>query len=782
MTVRKLDAAAVGLPHFDPGIATDGDVFTLSSHQRARMALEFGLGMPDPGFNMFVVGEDRSGRMTATLDYLGRAVADRRPPDDWVYLNNFRRPQQPRPFRLEAGGARRIAQRIGLLLPQLREALARAFTGEAYEAEVQRVRTATQGDLSQRMAALQAEAKQAGLDILQTPQGPMIAAVGPDGQPAGLDALPEEKRAAAQAAAETIAERMQQVQRDMARIQVEFAKQLVEVNRTVAATATSGLIDAAAVEFQGYHGIGRWFIELREDVIDRHADFLPRPDGAPAQEPPEQRYAVNVFVDNGDTQHPRIVLEANPTYQNLFGRIEYRPLEGGLTTDFTLIRAGALHRANGGVLVLRADALAENPESWTFLKGALRDRCIQIEEPYRTASVPLAGAPKPEPIPLDVKVVIAGAPRWYYAFFSVDPDFQTYFKIKADIDADMDATRANLDCYGGLIRAMAKKEVGADITDDAVARLLAVAARWAAHREKLSARFEMIEDVLVEAAAIARAAGGAVDAATVDAAIDRRRARNGRVEDRMQEAIRRGTIMIDTADAVLGQINALVVRDLGDHAFGAPSRVTARASVGRLGIINIERDVELGGPIQQKGAMVLQGFLAGHFARRFPLSFNVSITFEQSYGGVEGDSASLAEILAILSDLAGLPLRQDLAITGSMNQLGESQAIGGAHHKIEGFFRTCVEAGGLTGSQGVVIPRANEEHLVLRPEVAQAVAEGRFHIWSVETVDEAVALFTGLEAGAPDTAGNYPPDSVYGRAMAQIETFDRILKERVGSL
>ncbi|MEK9661819.1 MAG: AAA family ATPase, partial [Alphaproteobacteria bacterium] len=438
--------------------------------------------------------------------------------------------------------------------------------------------------------------------------------------------------------------------------------------------------------------------------------------------------------------------------------------------------------ANGGVLVLRAEALAAQPHSWAQLKGALRDGCIRLEEMHRTGGVPIAGAPSPEPIPLDVRVVIVGAPQWYYAFFSVDPEFQAWFKVKAEIDAEMPADEANLATYGGLIRGMAARHGVAECTDEAVAYLLGLASRWADDRGKLTAQFELIEDIVAEAAHhVARHDGKSAKQLDRDAMVlarRERRHRNARIEDRVQESIRCGTVMIASAGAVVGQINALTVRDTGDHSFGAPSRVTARTHIGRRGVTNIERESALGGPLQQKGAMVLQGFLAGLFARRLPLSFNASITFEQSYGGVEGDSATLAEALAVLSDLADLPLRQDLAVTGSANQRGEVQAIGGLIRKAEGFYRTCAEAGDLTGTQGVVFPAANEANLILRSEIAEAVAAGRFHLYSVRHVDEALELFTGVAAGTPDSDGNYAPDTVYGRIATQLVAFDKALDAR----
>ncbi len=379
---------------------------------------------------------------------------------------------------------------------------------------------------------------------------------------------------------------------------------------------------------------------------------------------------------------------------------------------------------------------------------------------------------------MNIPRVNSGA-HWYYTVFSADPEFQTYFKVKAEIDVDMDATPENAASYAALIRRIARDHRGFACEDAAVQRLVGMAARWAAHREKLTARFEIVEDVVTEAVELAFKAG--LEAVTLDMVVqatENRHRRNARVEDRMQESIAEGLVMIATAGRVVGQINALTVRDMGDHTFGAPARITARASAGRIGVSSIERQVAMGGPIQQKGVMVLQGFLSGQFARRFPLSFNCSITFEQNYGGVEGDSASMAELLAILSDLSGLPLRQDMAITGSVNQRGDAQAIGGVHYKVEGFFRTCLENGGLTGEQGVVLPRANEKHLILRDEVAQAVAEGKFHVWSVATVDEAAALFMDMPAGERDAAGIYPADTIYGRVMGELEAFDDALYQR----
>jgi predicted ATP-dependent protease len=555
---------------------------------------------------------------------------------------------------------------------------------------------------------------------------------------------------------------------------------------SVGVEAVAPLLDKLEADFNQHAGLARWLVELRADIIENLELLGEPPSGDKAAElateiAAEERYAVNLLVDHGDDPHPQVVVEPNPSYENLFGTIEYRSVNGVAETDFTLIRAGALHRANGSVLVLRADAMAQRGEAWGFLKAALRDGVIRIEELHRQGGMPMAGAPQPKPIPLQVKVVIVGAPRWYYTFFSSDPDFTTYFKVKADIDPDMPADESNLRVYAGLIDATARRySDGCD--KEAMQRLLGEASRWAADRRKLSARYELVEDVIAEAAAIAsRASGGRrarrITAEHVRRALDERRQRNARVEDRSHEQLRDGVVMIDTAGARIGQINALTIRDLGDYDFGLPSRVTARVFVGRHGIVNIERSIEMGGPIQQKGVFIIGGYLNGRFARSYPLSFSATLTFEQNYGGVEGDSASMGELLAILSALSDVPLRQDIAITGSVNQNGESQAVAGVSRKVEGFYRTCAERG-LTGSQGVLIPAANERNLVLSEEVTEAIADGRFHVWSMRDVDDALELLTGLDPGRPDRSGAVPTGSVAARIHASLDRFDAIMRER----
>jgi predicted ATP-dependent protease len=768
MTACEIPAEQLGLPRHDvPDVPAGAGAFDLASHRRAREALAFGLGMREDGYNLLVLGEDRSGRMTATLDFLTRALTGRPAAPDWIYLNNFRSPHRPRPYRLPAGTARRFRDRLSVLIPRLRDALMRAFSAESFQALLRQRTEPARQEAQRRITALRDQASAYGLEVVEGERGVVLA------QAPGAAPKPVET-----AVAQKLARDANTLNRWMAEAEGELTAWRDGVARQLAEQTAGVLLDEALGEFRAEAGLARWLTEMRVDLIERVPLLVGvAPEDLPgALEAMQERYAVNVLVDHGDETSPPVVVEPNPSYENVFGCIDYRQEQGALSTDFTQIRAGALHRANGGVLVLRAEAVAADPELWAFLKGALRDREISIEERHRSGGPPMSSAPRPKPVPLDFKVVMVGHPRWYYLFFADDPDFTTHFKVRAEIDPDLPATPGEIATYVSLIRRIAAKHPEITLRDDAIQQLLGIAARWAEDRSRLSARFELIEDLITEAGTLAKSGPAVVvDAEAVDAAVRLRRQRSGRVEDKIHEAIADGVVMIDVAGSVVGQVNALTVREVGEHAFGAPSRVTARASMGRRGLINIERDVELGGPIQQKGAMVIQGWLMGRFARRTPLSFNCSVTFEQSYGGVEGDSASLAELLAILSDLADVPLRQDLAITGSINQRGQAQAIGGARHKVEGFHRTCLDRGALSGTQGVVLPAVNARNLVLRDEVAADVAAGRFHVWTVDTIDDAVALFTGLEAGTPDAQGEYPPASVYGRVAAALLAFDQRL-------
>jgi predicted ATP-dependent protease len=779
MPATKLDAAEVGMPHFDVPDAGTAGAFDLTSHERARDALSFGLETPGTDYNIYVLGPDRAGRMSATREFIERWLAGRPAAHDWVYVFDFDAPSNPRPLRLAAGTGRRLHDAVADTIPALARELAAAFSSEVYQRQLEQMRAHGENQMQQRLRALDSEARGAGLALVNTPQGALVAALGEDGEPVPVQTLPAQQREALEQRSRGLMEQLASIHRDSARAQRELLLAIKQLNRDVARRAVDALLAGLIEDFRDDSGVTQWLERMVRDIVDHYELFLTTEGNVvlPQSDAPRRRYSVNLLVDRAGDDHSPLVCEHNPTYENLFGSIEYRQVRGGaLDTDVTLIRAGALHRANGGVLMLRADALVVQPALWGFLKAALRDAEIRIEEPYRMNALPIAGTPKPLPIPLSLNVVIIGAPRWYYGVFALDPEFQLYFKVKAEIEPFAEATPENLAHYAGLIKAQAAQH-DIDVAPDAIVRLLAISARWAGHRERLTAAYELVADVLIEASK-QNTRGARIDRAAIDAAIAARRRRNSQIEDRVHQAIEEGTTLIQTRGRVVGQINGLTVQSVGDHTFGAPARITARSSVGRRGVLSIERLVAMSGPIQQKGSLVLQGILMRRFAHAIPLSFDCSVTFEQLYGGVEGDSASMAEYIAIISELADLPVRQDIGITGSINQQGEAQVIGGVHHKVEGFFRACREGGGLTGDQGVILPAQNVKNLVVRDEVRDAVVAGRFHLWSVRTADEALELLLGRPCGERDATGAYPDDSIYGAVMRTLRGFDAILQAR----
>lgn len=721
--MRKLFGSDVAIPRlaWRQGPA---DAFLLGSHSRAREALDLSLRMQAPGYNAFVLGEDRAGRMTATLTYLrnggGRVAAA---PSDWLYLNNFADDAAPLAFRLKAGDGRLFFDALDRVLRRVFTMFDTALASAAHR---------------ERVEALYRDAGEA-----RTMPAPAAS----------------ENVCAADREEAAVAHR--QADADEGRLELD--------RQTLAAILESECPEFLAA-FDGYPEIRRWLQDLRADLL-RHVDGLTSARDEAARRRLFERYRVNLLVDHDGDAAGDVVLEATPTYENLFGQLEYRRVDGVAETSFLMIRPGSLHRANGGILVLRAEALAREELAWRHLKAALRDRVIRIEELHRVGSMPIAGLPRPQPIPLDVKVVIVGGRDCYFRFFVDDAEFHTFFKIKADIDADMEANDDNRSHLGSLICAMAARN-GLRCTPEAVGLLLGLAARFAGRRDLLTAQFELLEDLVCEAGQFSDDPE-AISPDSVYAAWHAQRRRNGRPEKRFFDSVQRGHVAIATKGMVIGQVNALTIRDLGEHRFGRPSRVTARASIGRQGVVNIERVADLGGRVQQKGALVVEGYLRGLFGQQHPMSFDCSITFEQNYGGIDGDSASVAELVAILSALSRVPVRQNLAITGSFNQLGEVQSVGSLIEKVEGFFRATEEERAAGLRHGVVVPASNEGDLVLEDDVAAAVEAGVFSIWTIGRVEEAIDL---LCADGP--AAERSSQTVYAAAAAALVRFDELLWRR----
>lgn len=746
--MRALGAAEIGIPRhsWEPG---KEETFALSSHARAREALDLALSIGAPGFNVYVLGEDRSGRMSATVAYLSAiCTPDQSRRKDWIYLQNFRDARQPLSFGLAVGDGARFSDALRRYVSRLRSMLIAALESDAHRERVKRIHREVDERINERQAALAQAAEEAGFTLEESSEGVRL-------RPSVMDTPDRERNR------DRLSSELDQLEREAGQLRATAEAQALALDRQTLAGLIEGEVADFAAAFADYPALSEWIDDLTEEMI-RDVRNLARP--VPDGESLPAKYSTNLLVDHSRSDEC-VVLEPNPTYENLFGYIEYRRVDGMSETDLQLIRPGALHRANGGVLVLRAEPLAKDETVWTYLKAALRDQVIRIEEPHRSGGMPLIGTPRPDPIPLDAKIVIVGTPDSYYNFFSGDPDFKTYFKIKADIDPDMPATPDNLNILGSLIDRMAARQ-GVLCTADAIGLLLGLSSRHAMRRDTLSSRFELIEDLLHEAGRLVPQ-GGRLKPDAILTAWHARYRREARAEERFHLSMRRRHVAISTSGAVIGQVNALTIRELGDSHFGRPSRLTARASVGHRGLINIERITELGGRTQQKGALVVEGYLRGTFARRHPISFDCSITFEQSYGSIDGDSASVGELVAIISSLSGLPARQELAVTGSFNQLGELQAVGDVIEKVEGYYRVTARerADGLR--HGVVLPAANAHDLVLEDEVAAAVAAGSFSIWAVERVEEAVELFLGV-----------PSAEAYERTAATLKTFDGLIRDR----
>lgn len=784
----------VDLEQFDFETTADLEAFEgVLGQPRAVEAVNFGIGIDEEGYNVFALGPTGTGKHSLLLDFFKQRAQDKPVPPDWAYVNNFEQSHRPRAIEFPAGKGTEFAQDMEDLIEELRAALESTFESEEYQNRRQDIQEEVQQEQESSLEHLRERAESEGFTLLRTPAGLGFAPVreGEVVEPQDYQQLPEEEREKLEEQVSELQDELQQIMRQMPRIQREAQERLRELNREMANLAVGGLIEELREKYAEMPAVVEYLEEVEKDVVENVRDFLPQQDegatpqfmqsrgmGAMAESRRQmamRRYRVNVIVDHGDSEHGPVIDEDHPTYPNLVGRVEHVPQMGALLTDFSLIKAGALHRANGGYLLLDARKVLLQPYAWEGLKRALRSQEIRIESPGQAYGLITTISLEPEPIPIELKVALVGDRLLYYLLNSLDPEFDQLFKVMADFDGSMDRSAEMQQSYARLIATLVRKEELRALDKAAVARVIERSARLAGDAEKLSARMRTVTDLLREANYWASENGnGVITVEDVDRAIEAKVYRGDRLREKMQESILRETILIDTEGAVAGQINGLSVIMLGDFAFGRPNRITARVRLGKGEVVDIEREVELGGPIHSKGVMILGGFLGARYAEDHPLSLSASLVFEQSYAGVDGDSASSAELYALLSAIAEIPIRQSFAVTGSVNQHGKVQAIGGVNEKIEGFFDIC-QARGLTGDQGVLIPAANVKHLMLRKDVVAAVETGDFHIHPVETVDEGIELLTGLEAGERGEDGKYPEDSVNGRVQAAL---NRLAEQR----
>ncbi|HJV67011.1 MAG TPA: ATP-binding protein [Geomonas sp.] len=738
--------------------------------ERALASIDFGLGMSNHGFNIYLAGEPGTGRSTTICNLLKKRVPESPPPSDWCYVNNFCNPDAPIALSLPAGKGTELAADMRELLDYVRANIPTALESKDYETDRVRIIEEYQEKNGEIFSDLEQEASDNGFALQRTVSGLVIVPQkeGRNYTQDEYEALEPDERERMDGMGRVLTEKLNDALRQVRENEKSLRDDLAKLDRELGLSAIGHHLDPLKEKYAGFQKVLHYLECVQEDLLLNLEDFKPQAPPPqipglrlPRQEPTFERYEVNVLVENDPESGAPMVFETNPTYNNLFGRIENVMQMGGMaSTNFTLIKPGALHRANGGYLILDAREVLINPFAWESLKRCIRNSEIKIEdvlEQYRFMTVVSL---KPEPIPLHAKIIMIGSLWIYYLLFYMDPDYRKFFKVKAEFDSRVTRTPEVMQDYALFVATHCKREGLLPFNASGVAALLEHAARQVEDQERISAQFMELSDMIREASYWAELGGSqVVDRKWVHKAIEQKVYRSNRIEERIQEYIEEGTILCDTEGGVVGQINGLSVITLGDYTFGRPSRVTTRVSLGRAGMVNIEREVKLSGPIHDKGVLILTGYLRGKFAQDRPLSFSASICFEQSYEGVEGDSASSTELYSLLSAFSGLPIRQGIAVTGSVNQLGQVQPIGGVNHKIEGFYAVC-KAKGLTGEQGVVIPKLNERNLMLNDEVVEAVRDGKFHIWSVADIDQGIEILTGVTAGKAGADGSYPEGSV----------------------
>ncbi len=750
------------------------------AQDRAVEAITFGVGIRCEGFNLFVLGPAGTGKTTAIKRFLASEAAKLPTPPDWCYVNNFADPQRPRALCLPPGRAHLFQADCERLLQELKTGVPRAFESEAYEQNRQTILEELQKQTSDELESLRKRAEELGFGLGKTASGFMIVPMlrGKPLKPEGFEGLDEETK-------QLVNQRMEEVQKDLAAtrrrirdLEREAKSRLDGIDRDVATSAVDHLIEEVKDNYADHETVQAYLEAIREDVI-ANVDLFRR-DQSGAQGPPDptamlrqgldpfDRYRVNVLIEHREDGGAPVVVEPHPTCQNLLGRVEHQVHMGALYTNFLMAKAGALHRANGGFLVVEAMELLKQFFAWDQLKRTLKNRRIRIEEPGEQFRLYSTVTLEPEPIPLNVKVVLIGSPWLYYLLHAYDPEFQELFKVQAEFSDRVTRTPDTILTFARLLSTCCEAEKLKPFDRGAVAKLVEHSSRLVEDQDKLATQFSHLLDVAREACFRAGQNGHQrVMAEDVRNAISAKIRRANRLEELLQELVLDRTLLVDTEGAVVGQVNGIAVIQLGEYHFGKPSRITARTFLGRGGIIDIEREARMGGRIHSKGVLILSGYLGGRYVQQTPLALSASLAFEQVYEEVEGDSASSAELYAILSSLSGLSIKQGFAVTGSVNQQGEVQAIGAVNAKIEGFFDVC-RARGLTGDQGVLIPASNIRHLMLREDVVEAVAAGQFQIFPVQTIDEGIALLTGREAGDRGPDGSFPEGSVNRLVQARL--------------
>ncbi len=784
---RKCDPTKLGFKN----TSSIKEIVNIVGQERASEAIDFGMNISYPGYNIFVLGPAGMGKREIVEDFFKEKAKSDPTPSDWIYVNDFENPDKPDAIELPPGIGTQYQQDINKLILEMQTALSAAFESEEYQNRRQAVFESFKEKQSELFDELQQKANEQNLAMIKTPSGIAFAPKDEEGVMSAeeVNKLTADDREEINKNIEELQEILQRILQQVPIWQREMQEEIKKLNKEMANFAIGGLINETIEKYKDHKEINAHIEQIQDQVVKNASAFLPSNGGEPtsflevisqhgdAQTSLMEQFKVNVIIDNDNLEGAPVIFENHPTYTNLIGRVEHFAQMGTLRTDFRMIKSGAMHRANGGYLIIDARKLLTQPYSWDGLKRALQSKEIEIESIGQALSLISTVSLKPEPIPLNLKIALIGDRLLYYLLLQHDPEFTELFKVEADFETEIEWNEVNQDLYAKFIGSIIRKENTTPFNNSAVARLIEHSARLSSDSERLNTRIQNLHELIVESDYWAKKfKHDEVTRADVQKAIDAQIRRADRLKDKFQESILRDINLISTEGEQIGQINGLSVYSLGSYMFGKPTRITAQISLGKGQVIDIEREVEMGGPIHSKGVLILAGFLRGRYAQKVPLSLSASLVFEQSYGGVDGDSASSTELYALLSRIAEIPLKQNLAVTGSVNQLGQVQPIGGVNEKIEGFFDIC-EKRGLTGDQGVLIPKANIKHLMLRQDVIDSVAAGKFHIYPVKNIDEGIRILTGIEAGEINEDGTYPENSINALVNAKLEKMARRLTE-----
>jgi len=760
--------------------------------ERAIEALKLGLGIKDAKnrYNIYVAGDPGTGKMSAVERFLSRAAADEPQPPDLCHVHNFDNPYNPRYLELPAGRGCQLRTDLEQLINRLQREIPSVFESDEFKNRSKKTVERFNQKRTTLLEDMEKQSRTLGFSIQRSPIGINTLPLDEKGEPLSqedYDALPDDRQSSIRTRQGEVQALIQERLQEVARLEEDRESEMKELAKEAVLFMIEPHIGSLTASYEGLSKTLEFLDSVKKDIIENVDIFrnganaarkpvMPMPFQMP-QADPFKKYAVNVLVDNSKTEGAPVVVEQNATYPNLFGSVDRRVQMGVAVTDFTMIKPGSLHRANGGYLVLNANNLFRLGLSWEALKIAIKRREIHIEDPMQMLGYSTTEGLRPEPIPFRIKLVIIGSPHIYELLYHYDEDFAKLFNIKADFGMEMDRTPEHEQELAQFLGSCCEQDSSIiPFEPSGVAQMVEYATELTGDQTKLSCQFGNLVSIVKEASFWAKESGSeTVSSEHVVQAMDQRDFRHNRIDSKIQEMIERGTIFVDTEGERTGQVNGLAVLQMGNYAFGKPSRITASVFTGKGGIIDIEREAKLGGKTHTKGIMILKGFLGQRFAQKRPLSFAASLAFEQSYSMIDGDSASSTELYAILSALSGLPIRQGLAVTGSVNQNGDVQPIGGVNYKIEGFFRVC-KAKGLTGDQGALIPAANIDNLMLHREVVAAVKAGQFHIYPVATIEEGIELLTGVPAGAVDGDGAYPADTVFGQVTARLVAIEAALK------